>query len=157
MGQGLQTLFEHYQLLEQSFPLKDIDAKYTNLVTANGNQQFPVQRWFHLKEAFSIDLLEILVRATWYIRSKNWSITIANALTLVSFLVKRCNLNKGRSKEHLFLLQQATTKKLNSEATFLSPRHLLQKRRMIPDEIRWRLTSALSHHLSACFPDFTML
>lgn len=99
----------------------------------------------------------VVVLATWNIRSRNWSITIANALTLVSFLVKRCHSNKGRSKEHLFLLQQATIKKLNSEATFLSPRHLLQKQRMIPDEIRWRLTSALSHHLSACFPDFTML
>jgi DNA modification methylase len=70
MGQGLQTLFEHYQLLEQSFPLKDIDAKYTNLVTANGNQQFPVQRWFHLKEAFSIDLLEILL-TDWNIPSES--------------------------------------------------------------------------------------
>lgn len=61
MNQSLQTLFEQYQLLEQSLPLKEVDAKYANLVRANGNQQFPVQRWFHLKEAFSIDLLENLL------------------------------------------------------------------------------------------------
>jgi hypothetical protein len=61
MSQRLETLFEQYQLLEQSLPLIEADARYDNLVRANGNQQFPIQRWFHLKEAFSINLLEALL------------------------------------------------------------------------------------------------
>ncbi len=48
-------------MLEERFSIMETAGKYTQLVTANGNQQAPVQRWFHIKEAFSLDLMEVLI------------------------------------------------------------------------------------------------
>jgi len=63
---------------------------------------------------------------------KNGSLAVANALILISFLLERCNPNRGRSKEHLFCTcqQQTTIKKLASETGFLSPLHVLHTQRM---------------------------
>ena len=69
---------------------------------------------------------------------KNGSLAVANALILISFLLKRCNSNRGRSKEHLFRTcqQQTTIKKLASETRFLSPCSRAQKTQHDPDETR---------------------
>jgi len=61
---------------------------------------------------------------------KNGSLSDANVLVLISFLLKRDNSNRGTSKEHFFLFFETTTKKLNSEVEFLSLRHVLNKHRM---------------------------
>lgn len=61
MNSGLNHLLEEYGSLERDFRLIDSTDKYKLLVTANGNQSYPVQRWFHFKEAFSLQLLETLL------------------------------------------------------------------------------------------------
>lgn len=60
MSKALDQLLQRYKALESRFPIMEGDDKYSMLVTANGNQSFPVQRWFHLKEAYSINLLKAL-------------------------------------------------------------------------------------------------
>jgi DNA modification methylase len=54
-------LLQHYSQLESQYHLIDCSDQYKTLVTATTNHDYPVQRWFHLKEAYSIDLLENLV------------------------------------------------------------------------------------------------
>jgi DNA modification methylase len=61
MTNTLAMLLKHYEALEKRFTLIDRTNAYSGLVTAATNTQHPVQRWFHLKEAFSLDLLEILI------------------------------------------------------------------------------------------------
>lgn len=55
-------LLNRYSELESRFTLMDGTQTYLNLVTASTNRQYPVQRWFHLKEAYSLDLLDTLIR-----------------------------------------------------------------------------------------------
>jgi hypothetical protein len=45
-----------YRWLERAFPVTE-DASFARLVVPNGNGTEPVHRWFHLKEAFSVDLV----------------------------------------------------------------------------------------------------
>jgi hypothetical protein len=47
--------------LEKEMPIQHAEDLYSNLVTANDNQDFPVQRWFRMKESFSINLLDTLM------------------------------------------------------------------------------------------------
>lgn len=61
MSVALNDLLERYQRLEERFPVFEADGKYSGLVRANGNGTAPVQRWFHFKEAYSLDLLETLL------------------------------------------------------------------------------------------------
>jgi len=61
MVKYLQELVHAYQEIENRFPLAESDGKYSSLVTANGSWRYPIQRWFHLKEGFSVDLLEALL------------------------------------------------------------------------------------------------
>lgn len=56
-----QQLIKAYRETEANFRVIDRNDKYSTLVRANGNKNCPVQRWFHLKEAFSIELLETLL------------------------------------------------------------------------------------------------
>lgn len=62
MRTSLKKLLSTYREIDKQFQVVDSSIKYADLVTANGNQNHPVQRWFHLKEAFSVDLLEALLR-----------------------------------------------------------------------------------------------
>ena len=64
-----EKLNRHYRRLQASFVLKE-SGKYASLVVPNGNACAPVHRWFHLKEAFSSDLLRQVVADT---RLKNHS------------------------------------------------------------------------------------
>jgi DNA modification methylase len=61
MANNVNLLLNHYSQLESYFPTIDRSDKYNALVTAVTNHVYPVQRWFHLKEAYSIDLLENLL------------------------------------------------------------------------------------------------
>lgn len=66
----LNELLDRYEVLEGQFPLLETQDKYSDLVRANGNQFIPIQRWFHLKEAYSLDLLETLL--------SEWAIPVAS-------------------------------------------------------------------------------
>lgn len=61
MNSAITQLLNLYTNLEKNFTLIDSTQTYADLVTASTNRQFPVQRWFHLKEAYSLDLLETLL------------------------------------------------------------------------------------------------
>lgn len=54
-------LQKRYESIEKNFLILDNSPRYEELVRANGNHSYPVQRWFHLKEAFSLNLLETLL------------------------------------------------------------------------------------------------
>jgi len=69
MKTSIDLLIQRYKEIEQSFVLLGESAQYADLVTASVNQSYPVQRWFHFKEAFSLDLLQTLV-SDWKIESK---------------------------------------------------------------------------------------
>jgi len=69
MEQRINKLLRCYEKLEKQISLVDSRDKYADLVTASTNHEYPVQRWFHLKEAFSLDLLETLI-ADWRIPSR---------------------------------------------------------------------------------------
>ena len=58
---SIDALLDQYDTLENQFQYVIEDNKYEALVTANTNQAIAVQRWFHLKEAYSLDLLETLL------------------------------------------------------------------------------------------------
>jgi len=70
MLSNIDTLIDHYNELEKQFPVINKTATYKELVTAIQNQQTPIQRWFHQKEAFSLDLLPTLIN--------EWNIDIAS-------------------------------------------------------------------------------
>ena len=55
------SLFRHYAAIESQFSVADA-ADYALLVTPTGNAQAPVHRWFHLKEAYSHELLRRLIK-----------------------------------------------------------------------------------------------
>jgi len=54
-------LIQRYSEIENRFLLRESDGKYRDLVRAYGNRQYPVQRWFHLKEGFSLNLFGTLL------------------------------------------------------------------------------------------------
>lgn len=62
------NLENNYSKTESDFSVRD-RHEYSSLVRANGNSSIPVQRWFHFKEAFSVDLLSKLLQ--------DWSIPIS--------------------------------------------------------------------------------
>jgi len=55
------ALLRRYATLARQFPVTDESKTYGALVTAETNAKYPVQRWFHFKEAYSIDLLAKLI------------------------------------------------------------------------------------------------
>lgn len=59
---AIVELLEKYRAIEQQFDLSQEIETYADLVTASDIQDYPIQRWFHLKEAFSIKLLGNLLR-----------------------------------------------------------------------------------------------
>ena len=63
-GTGAQeALQRHYGRLQARFALEE-NGRYRSLVAPNGNAIAPVHRWFHLKEAFSADLVAQVVADT---------------------------------------------------------------------------------------------
>lgn len=56
-------LQRHYRRLQAEFTLEET-GHYSSLVVPNGNAYAPVHRWFHLKEAFSSDLLRRVIADT---------------------------------------------------------------------------------------------
>ena len=58
-----KALQRHYRLLQEGFPVGE-SGQYRTLVVPNGNAYAPVHRWFHLKEAYSCDLLKRVVADT---------------------------------------------------------------------------------------------
>ena len=58
-----EALQRHYRRLQAGFALEE-SGQYRSLVVPNGNACAPVHRWFHLKEAFSSDLLKQVVADT---------------------------------------------------------------------------------------------
>lgn len=57
------ALQRHYRRLQARFALGE-SGRYRSLVVPNGNACAPVHRWFHLKEAFSADLVRQVVADT---------------------------------------------------------------------------------------------
>ena len=70
MNKNQRKLMANYKQIESCFNIKDDSSKYSSLVTASTNAQYPIQRWFHLKEAYSLDLLPTLL-ADWKIDPKS--------------------------------------------------------------------------------------
>ena len=62
-GTARKALQCHYRRLQAGFTLKE-SGQYRTLVVPNGNACAPIHRWFHLKEAFSSDLLRQVVADT---------------------------------------------------------------------------------------------
>lgn len=60
MHESISELINAYKVIQDRFEFSENEV-FAKLVTANGNQDYPIQRWFHLKEAFSLDLLELLL------------------------------------------------------------------------------------------------
>ena len=58
-----EALQRHYRRLQGKFALEE-SGQYGSLVVPNGNASAPVHRWFHLKEAFSSDLVRRVVEDT---------------------------------------------------------------------------------------------
>ncbi len=65
-----RNLSRRYRELENQFQMSEACETYANLVRANGNSAYPIQRWFHFKEAYSIELLETLL-LNWRVRGDN--------------------------------------------------------------------------------------
>jgi DNA modification methylase len=60
MRKGLKNLLNKYDSIEKRFNIT-VDDRYSLLVRSNGNDKFAIQRWFHFKESFSIELLETVL------------------------------------------------------------------------------------------------
>jgi len=56
-------LIQAYRRLERAYPITE-DPSFARLVVPNGNANEPVHRWFHLKEAYSVDLVPTAI-ARW--------------------------------------------------------------------------------------------
>ncbi|GAB3815079.1 hypothetical protein [Kribbella italica] len=57
-----QTLAHHYRALEERWLVSDRSGDYSRLVVPQGNLDEPFHRWFHLKEAYSSQLLSRLLK-----------------------------------------------------------------------------------------------
>lgn len=57
----MSALEQHYVRLQTALPVVEA-PEYARLVVPSGNQEAAVHRWFHLKEAFSVDLLPRLLK-----------------------------------------------------------------------------------------------
>jgi hypothetical protein len=66
----LEQLLARYEDLEKHFYTRDDSCEYRTLVTATTNQKYPVQRWFHQKESFSVDLMAKLL-SDWNIKANS--------------------------------------------------------------------------------------
>src|SRR4051794_37910593 len=58
-----RTLARHYEELASSFT-ETATGDYASLVVPTGNSEEPIHRWFHLKEAFSFQLLTRVLKDT---------------------------------------------------------------------------------------------
>lgn len=65
---SIHRLFKSYEDIEKRYEVFESKEKYSDLVTADSDGDFPVHRWFHLKESFSKDLLTSLTRE-WKVES----------------------------------------------------------------------------------------
>lgn len=96
MNSNAAALLKQYHHLEQTFRIVNCTDEYSSLVTANGNQDYPVQRWFHLKEAFSLKLLEALL-TKWEIDAESVRrmldpfCGVGTSLLAGQMLAKRCD------------------------------------------------------------------
>lgn len=70
MKKSITKLLRRYAALEKRYYVINVSTKYADLVTAATNHLYPVQRWFHFKEGFSLELLETLI-ADWNIKTKD--------------------------------------------------------------------------------------
>ncbi|TMR12366.1 SAM-dependent DNA methyltransferase [Nonomuraea turkmeniaca] len=59
-GPQASDLNSHYRRLEAAWTVSDRSESYGRLVVPNGNSSEPFHRWFHLKEAYSSQLLDQL-------------------------------------------------------------------------------------------------
>ncbi|MXY86844.1 MAG: hypothetical protein F4Y95_10265 [Chloroflexi bacterium] len=57
---GLNALEQHYRSLQDKVAFEE-SKDYGALVVPNGNASAPVHRWFHLKEAFSCQLVSRVI------------------------------------------------------------------------------------------------
>jgi hypothetical protein len=56
VSEALNPILDHYRSLEAAFDVRT-NPDYGGLVVPNGNSREPLHRWFHLKEAFSCELV----------------------------------------------------------------------------------------------------
>jgi hypothetical protein len=60
------ALADHYRTLQSTWKVVDRTSDYARLVVPNGNSVEPFHRWFHLKEAYSSQLLVRLLKDSGY-------------------------------------------------------------------------------------------
>jgi DNA modification methylase len=56
-----KELLSTYKAIQDEFVILDPSSRYADLVTASTTAEYPIQRWFHFKEAFSVELLDKLL------------------------------------------------------------------------------------------------
>lgn len=61
-SEGPAALEAHYDYLERAWPVEDRASDYARLVVPTGNDRAPFHRCFRLKEAYSVGLLDQLVK-----------------------------------------------------------------------------------------------
>ncbi|MYW80560.1 Methyltransferase domain-containing protein [Streptomyces sp. LaPpAH-199] len=70
---GASALTSHYRDLQGSWKVSS-SAQYQRLVVPNGNASQPFHRWFHLKEAYSSQLLPQLMADSSYVPTENLAV-----------------------------------------------------------------------------------
>lgn len=81
------ALTQHYGSLQRCWKVVERSADYSRLVVPNGNNSEPVHRWFHLKEAFSSQLLSRAIKDAGLVKAEGLSILdpfVGSGTTLVS-------------------------------------------------------------------------
>ena len=67
----------HYATLQRRYRIAST-GDYEKLVTASGNAQVPVHRWFHFKEAYSHLLLSRVVKDVGLDGARRISVRVSN-------------------------------------------------------------------------------
>ncbi|MGY9065513.1 hypothetical protein [Streptomyces sp. CAS3] len=62
MSNANPSVETHYEALEAQWNSVDGSLEFERLVVPTGNSDSPFHRWFHLKEAFSVDLLPTILK-----------------------------------------------------------------------------------------------
>ncbi|WP_327695884.1 hypothetical protein [Streptomyces sp. NBC_00459] len=70
---GASALTSHYRRLQGSWKVSS-STQYQRLVVPNGNASQPFHRWFHLKEAYSSQLLSQLMADSSYVPNENLAV-----------------------------------------------------------------------------------
>jgi hypothetical protein len=95
---GSDALEQYYSDINASVPIEEAPS-YESLVVPNGNQGSAVHRWFHLKEAFSSDLLLRVVNDAGLAQAKRLRVLdpYSGAGTTATSVAEACRDRHGRN------------------------------------------------------------